>query len=116
MKTALALLLLSAIQVLAGSDQQTTAFQHLNLLAAQMGMFCSGAIDLGGEKYFTWTKNDKQAAFMICVPVSVKDENAMLTFQAAWWSAAMTSAAYQKTLEDWGKKTGTAAPSASPSP
>ena len=42
-------IMLSAIDVLAGSDQQTTAFQHLNLLAAQQGMFSSGAIDLGGE-------------------------------------------------------------------
>ena len=110
-------ILLSAIDVLAGSDEQTTAFQHLNLLAAQQGMFSSGAIDLGGEKYFTFTKNDKQGGFIICVPMTVTDQNVTLAFQTAWWSAAMTAAAYQKTLEGMTPKTGTQAtptPSASP--
>ena len=105
-------ILLSAIDVLAGSDEQTTAIQHLNLLAAQQGMFSSGAIDLGGEKYFTFTKNDKQGVFMICVPTTVTDENVMLAFQTAYWSAAMTSAAYLKTLEGTAPKTGTPAPPA----
>jgi hypothetical protein len=98
--TSIAVLLLSAADMLAGSDEQTTAFQHLNLLAAQMGMFSSGAIDLGGEKYFTWTKNDKEGAFIICVPATVKDQDAMLAFQTAWWSAAMTSSAYRKSQEE----------------
>jgi hypothetical protein len=110
-------ILLSAIDVLAGSDEETTAFQHLNLLAAQQGMFSSGAIDLGGEKYFTFTKNDKQGHFFICVPITVTDQNAALAFQTAWWSASMTAAAYQETLEGMTPKIGTQTtptPSASP--
>jgi hypothetical protein len=79
-------------------DQQTSTFEHLNLLAASQGMFSSGAIDLGGEKFYSFTKQGA-FPFMIFVPITVKDDDVLLAFKAAYASASMTAAAYQKILE-----------------
>ena len=42
-------------------------------------MFSSGAIDLGGEKFYSFTKQGA-FAFMISVPVTVKDEDVLVAF------------------------------------